>query len=262
MSIMDIEETASGDIVLAGYFNGIVDLDPGPGVDIHEEGGWHETFIVKLDPNGGFKWAKSWTAGGDEFPQSTPAIAIDPDDNIRVTHEFMLLTDLDPGPGIDVRYSSGGTDVFISKFDPDGNYISAITWGGLHDDIVDGMLIDHSNSIWVGGRFGGTVDFDPGPGVDEHTAAPEPYGSYLSRFDLEGDYLGVQIWDQDWPMHDIACDDFNNVYFGGTLEYYEGGTDFDPGPKTEIRNPPGPSDQGQYLSDAFLVKTPQDGNWW
>ena len=260
--ITDIKETAEGDIVITGCFRGILDLDPGPGAEIQDSEGVESAFIIRLDPDGGFKWGVAWTATAEQMPMYTPAVAIDSNDNIYVTDEFGYLTDLDPSPELDLRFSNGATDIFLSKFDAEGNYLWAITWGGTYVDDADSILIDNSQTLWVGGGFSETVDFDPGPDSDLHSAAKGDTWSFLSKFDLDGNYLGVQIWDQMWPVHDLNCDQFNNVYFGWYFGFHSGAMDFDPGPKEDIHSSVGPDTTPEHADDAFLVKTPADGNWW
>jgi hypothetical protein len=48
-----------------------------------------------------------------------------------------------------------------------------------------GVIADNYNSIYVTGRFNGTVDFDPGPGIDEHTSSGLE-DAYICRFLPDG----------------------------------------------------------------------------
>jgi hypothetical protein len=73
----------------------------------------------------------------------------------------------------------------VSKFDSDGNFIWARTWGGggLYelDDIGYAVMADNSGHIYVTGQYAGTVDFNPGPGADYHTATEYYIPGYTSK---------------------------------------------------------------------------------
>jgi hypothetical protein len=85
--LADIEQVSGmtidnqGSLFLVGNFWGDVDFDPGPSEDRHQapmSGG----YLLKLDENGGFIWARTWA--GANGNASTSALAVN-DSNICVT---------------------------------------------------------------------------------------------------------------------------------------------------------------------------------
>ena len=70
--------------------------------------------------------------------------------------------DFDPGPGTSIISGLRDWSV-ITKFDSDGNFNYAAPFAGYSSGRR--IVTDPSESIYVTGGFGGTVDFDPGPGV-------------------------------------------------------------------------------------------------
>jgi len=257
---MGVALDASAAVYVAGRFKGIVDFDPGPGEDIYDSEGLTGIYLSKFDSSGHFQWAAIWTGGAD--PQSGgPRIAVDPGGNIYVADIFYLQVDLDPGPGLDVHVSNGGDDVFLSKFNPSGDYLWGRSWGGISSEEVNAILVDNSDDVLVLGGFECTVDFDPGPGVDERVADYE--ASFLSKFDSAGDYLAVSTWGvREWHynLRQIAGDHFSNVYI---TDAFRGVWDFDPGPGTEFREAtPSTINPINDFSDVYLLKIPPDGNWW
>ena len=92
---------------------------------------------------------------------------------------------MDPGAGVCTVHSQGQGDVLLSKFDLDGNFVWARTWGGSKDDRGESVTLDNLGNVLITGMFADTVDFDPGPGVDDITA-PYGYDVYLSKFPPSG----------------------------------------------------------------------------
>ena len=98
------------------------------------------------------------------------AIAIDPAGNILLTGSYTWTVDLDPGPGAMTFTSNGSTNIYLAKYDPSGNFIWGISAGSTGTDIASGLAVDAAGDIYLTGRFTGTVDFDPGPGLVNGTA--------------------------------------------------------------------------------------------
>jgi hypothetical protein len=88
--------------------------------------------------------------------------------------------------------------------------------------------MDH---VYAGGAYSGTADFDPGPGVEEHTSYNSWFDAYLSRFDTEGTFEWVRVWGG--PAHQsvdgLDVDTQGNVFVAGIFHF---AVDFDPGPGT------------------------------
>ena len=86
----------------------------------------------------------------------------------------MYLSDFDPGPDVDFHTSNGELDIFISKFDLDGNYHWARTWGDGTIDVGYGVTVDFAGNVLATGYFAGHVDFDPGLRVEWHDTQGHP----------------------------------------------------------------------------------------
>ena len=112
-------------------------------------------------------WARTWGGPGDDHGYS---VAVDNSGNVFVTGSFWDTVDFDPGPGVDNHSSDGPDNIFLSKFDSSGNFVWARTWGGKWPDRGYSVAVDGSGNAYVTGVFDFTADFDPGPGVDNHTS--------------------------------------------------------------------------------------------
>jgi hypothetical protein len=117
----------NGNIYLTGYFENTVDFDPGPSVAEQKSNGGFNIYLSKLDSSGNFVWVRTW--GGSGWDKGN-AIAFDPTGSLYITGEFCDRVDFDPGSGTDWHESTGYNDIFLSKFDLDGNFKWAHTWGG------------------------------------------------------------------------------------------------------------------------------------
>ncbi len=252
----DIVIDGNGNVIVCGGFDGVVDMDPGPGEDWHDSEEVSACFFSKFDPDGNFKWSRSLTALSNSNTSDSPFLGVDADNCIYITSSFKLVVDFDPGPGLDLRISSGGWDAFLTKYDPDGNYQWVLTWGGEGSERVNYMTVDSFDNFYIGGRFRDTVDFDPGPGIEERTPA-ESYGWFLSKFNSDYGFEWVAAWDMDMG-HEIASDSSGNVYLAYRYHTNDGPVDLDPGPTEWYL------DTELYPNSyhAYILKMPYDFYWW
>lgn len=157
---------ASGNVYTTGILNATADLDPGIGnYNLSSAGiGNHDGYISKLNALGDFVWAKQLggAVGSELFISS---IVIDADSNVYTLGNFSQTVDFNPGPGTYNLTSSGSYDVFISKLDNVGNFVSTIQFAGLAFDDGRSLTLDNAVNIIATGNFKATSDFDPQAGV-------------------------------------------------------------------------------------------------
>ncbi len=133
---------ASGNIIVSGYFGsssitfGITTLT-NTGM-----------FVVKYDSNGNVVWAKNagGTAGGEALSCSTDASG-----NILVTGWFGGSS---ISFGTDTLTNTGIWDMFIVKYDSNGNVLWAKSAGGTGYDVAYSCSTDAGGNIVVTGYFG------------------------------------------------------------------------------------------------------------
>ena len=158
-----IDIDGNNNIYTTGYYLGTQDFDPGSGVyNLPTEGSFN-AFLLKLDAQGNFIWARHLNGGGTGDGVD---LALDKADNIYVIGDFTGTIDFDPGPGsflINDLYSESA----LIKFDPNGDFIYAAAFRniGSADNFSRRMYVDDSLNIFITGYVGGTTDFDPGPNV-------------------------------------------------------------------------------------------------
>ncbi len=176
-----------------------------------------------------YKWAKSIGGTSNDFSYS---IAIDASNNVYITGTFRYTADFDPGT--DTAYLTAVNnyeDIFIAKYDTNGNYIWAKSIGGTSNDYSYCIAVDVNNNVYITGSFRYTVDFDPGPGTANLIAVNNYKDGFFAKYDTYGNYLwakNIGGTSEDYS-NCIAVDTSNNVYITGTFRYT---VDFDPGPGT------------------------------
>ncbi len=227
---------------------GYGDLLPGKPVTVYF---MHTSTVAAEAPTPSFGWARTW--GGSATDQGY-SVSVDASNNAYVTGRFEGTVDFDPGPDDDWHTSIGLVDAFLSKFDSSGAFLWAKTWGGSAPVTVSySVSVDISGNVCVTGSFNGTVDFNPGSGVDKYTTNGGD-DIFLSKFDSSGAFLWAKTWGgtgAEWG-YAVATDASGNVYVTGFFMVI---VDFDPDPVGEDWH----TSNGIY--DAFLSKFLPDGSW-
>ena len=184
-----IATDAAGSVYVSGQFDGSVDFDPGPGTTTLTAVGANDVFIVKLDANGALVWAKQ--LGGTNGSIENKAITIDKRGNVITTGTFSGTLDFNPGAAAQNLTSSGWGSIYISKLNSDGNFLFAKKIGGANTSSGNAIALDHNDNIITAGFFSSTVDFDPGPGVNNLTTSGGgfDFDVFINKLDSTGNYI-------------------------------------------------------------------------
>jgi hypothetical protein len=243
--VSSIATDATGNIYITGMFDDSLDFDPGAGTAwlySHAQPiGWN-AFLLKLDANGNFQWAKNFES--NEYSLGT-ALSVCSNNDILVTGIFEDSLDVDLGQGItNVVSINGSYDAFTFRLSPMGNVIWNNVLAGPQDDYARTVAEDAQGRVLVGGEFRDSVDFDPGPGFH-----------WLSSFGLSDIYLQVIDANGFWV---------DALQFGGNISesaqgvhasngaifvcgQFSGGVDLNPFAQVATHVSAG-------SSDAFLIK--------
>ena len=242
----------SGGVYTTGNFAGTLDFDPGPGTFTMSASAF-DCFILKLDANGNFVWAKQ-IGGVGSSNECGYAITIDTNSNIYTTGYFQGFGDFDPGVGTYTLSALLGHDVFISKLDPSGNFVWAKQFGGFNDEFGNSISVDITGNVYTTGYFLGNVDFDPGAG-SFNLASNGLDDVFISKLDPSGNFIWAKKLGSTGSdrSYDITLDGSSGVY---TTGYFGGTLDFDPGAGTFTMTPVG---VGTY--PAFISKLDASGNF-
>ncbi|MDP2384891.1 MAG: SBBP repeat-containing protein [Bacteroidota bacterium] len=227
--ITSITVDASGNVYTTGKFDGTADFDPGIGTFTLTSVGTSDIFVSKLDVNGNFVWAKQF---GGTYNEVANVIKVDASGNVFLAGSFSDPVDFDPGAGTLILDSPSGFDIFVSKWDTDGNFIWVKQMGGVGNQTGIDMTMDTTGNIYTTGYFAGTPDFDPGASTYTLSAIGTN-DVYVSKLDVNGDFVWVKsigsASTSNLNSNSIELDASGNVYTSG---YFNGTLDFDPGATT------------------------------
>lgn len=111
-------------------------------------------FIAKISPSGNWVWVKTFGEALDG--ERDNKIGIDPAGNLYVVGGFKGLVEFSPSVS---KVSKGGVDIFVAKFDSNGNLLWVETTGSTLDDRANNLAIDKFGNIYITGEFRDKVAF-------------------------------------------------------------------------------------------------------
>jgi len=251
----DIITDNNGGVYLTGFFEGLVDFDPGLNTTYNVQSSNFlnfypsssntipDGFILKLNSNGNFVWVQqfgspliaysSYSYYTFEYGNNSGrAITIDNNNNVYITGFFEGGVDFDADPN-DTHYlystysyyDYADYSSFVLKLNAQGGFIWAeALYKGIGYDIVT----DGSNNVLLTG-FRDKY-------YSSYTESDSGHDIAISKLDANGNiqwehYLGNQ--QNGNAGYSIAVDNCNNVFIGGD---YKEMVDFDPSANDNILN--------------------------
>ncbi len=164
-------------------------MDPTEGVDGYTAEGYNNGFVTRVYPDGSYAWTVTFGQGDTNGTAAASGMGVAPDGGILLTGPFAGSVDFDPGPGEDIHSSPWSLDAFLTRLNGDGSYAWTLTFGGDHTDYGYAVGTDAEGNIFLTGTFLRTVDFDPGPGFDWHTAQYNWLGDqFVTSLGPDGSY--------------------------------------------------------------------------
>jgi hypothetical protein len=161
-------------LYLTGYFTDSLRLG---GALLYSASGTNNFFLAKYDLNGSIQWATGDAVSGLDLRK---AVSSDAAGNAYVCGSFS-----GSGNFFDKEIiSKGSDDIFLTKFDPDGNVLWAKSFGSKVNDGAYAIGVSRSGKIVITGSFGDTAFF----GVTK-LAAKGTTDIFLAAFDAEGNSI-------------------------------------------------------------------------
>jgi hypothetical protein len=146
--IATCETDPFGNVYLSGlYFSKTITTE----IDTLTNNGLMNHFIAKYDKNGKLLWAKSAGGNNHDGPATaTREFFVDENGNAFCTgsnwSEFTFA-------GQTIKPVSGSEDIFLLKYDKDGNEVWGVDYGGLGRNAGRGITTDKNGNIFLTGSF-------------------------------------------------------------------------------------------------------------
>lgn len=230
----DLSSTVSvesnGNIILSGPFIVTVDFDPSANTTSlsSSTSNLQDIYIAKYSNNLAFQWVKDIDAR--QPLNNNPKLVLDSSSNIIITGTFASTSDFDPGAGVvQVSPSSTAAQIFLAKYDVNGNYVWVKTIGNTGSDIARNIAIDTTNNIYFIGNFAGIVDFDPNAGISNLDSLIGT--NFFAKYDNNGAYIYAN--NLNVTINALLVDNNNETVLSGT---FAGLRDFDPAATTANLN--------------------------
>jgi hypothetical protein len=229
---------AAGNVVVAGGFQGSIDLGGGP-LTAASSKPQFDIFVAKFDAAGAHVWSKSF---GSTLGQKITGLALDSTGAAIFTGDFASGLDLGGGP----LANAGGLDVFVAKLDPTtGVHVWSKSFGAVADQHLTGVAVDGADSVLVSGYFSSGIDFGAPVGMKTSMGGQDLFVAKL-------DSAGAVVWGNgygdgsDQLAYGVAANAAGDVLVTGG---FQGNIDFSGGIV-----------QSTLEDNAFLAKLDAGGN--
>ncbi len=234
-----IDVDSNGDVYVTGAFTNTLTFSDGTTLTAYGESS-ADIFIVKYSSTGTLLWAKS--VGGTSYDVSNDLVVDDVGD-IYLTGRFQGTASF----GTLTVSSAGNKDIFIAKYDTNGNEQWVKRAGGNGDDRGKGITLDDAGNIYVVGSYSEQVDFD---GTQLQQAIGER-DIFIAAYDNQGSLMwakGLGGGGSNDEALDVATAANGDIYLTG---YFLGLSVFGNGINLE---------GSSGYSDAFIAKADSSGN--
>jgi hypothetical protein len=201
----------SGNAIITGYFEGPTAVF---GNYTLSTANVNDFYVVKYDPNGNVLWAKSSNGSGNGL--LTFGVCCDASGNIFVTGIFgSTLAVLGT---YTLTRPAGGEDVFIVKYDPNGNVLWArrSQGGAVAGNAGNSVSADQAGNVFIAGAFS-----SPTLSFGTYTLTNTGYSNiFLTKYDTNGNVLwaksaGGQGGD---AAYTICTDAGGNAFIAGAVQ--------------------------------------------
>lgn len=215
----------AGNVYLTGKFRGTVDFDPGTGTQNLTAPTTGEIYFAKYDKDGNFVFVKNISVSGVTYK----GIGADAAGNVYFAGTFTGRPDFDTGAGTQTLVSKGEQDIFVVKYDTNGNIVNKFAIGNSKNEDLKALTVDKAGNCYLGGGSAGVIDMDPGTAV-KNLSYPI---CFIAKYDASGNHIfhkNISTFEKNELLIDpgaivLTTDKDGSVYAAGCFfvdEYYAG----------------------------------------
>jgi len=177
--------------------------------------GKQDVFVAKYNSSGALQWA---TYYGGENTEFCSGIAIDKGGNLFVTGYTQSISGIATTGAYQTKLggTKGAYDAFLAKFSNAGKLIWGTYFGGELDDVSNGVTVDRSNNVIIGGYTDGSTTGIASSGAFQKSSGGS-YDVIMAKFTDNG----VLIWSTYFGGKNVeealgfATDPAKNIYVTG-----------------------------------------------
>ncbi len=221
---------ADTNYISGSLFQNTIYVNPNGTTNLTAPGATTQIALTKFDKHGNLLWGKHF--GGIATSEAPHGIGTDAQKNIYVTGYFgsttttgALNANFNPAGGGTIS-TQGNEDIFVAKYDKDGNYPWAFGLGNIGQETQErawDISTDASGNSSVVGGFHGTMNFDP-LGTALNLSLPDASaGLFIAKYNSSGicqwaeilDVKGTSVFNETYATCDL--DNFGNLYVAGNF---------------------------------------------
>jgi len=182
---ISISVDPKGHVLLTGSFEGTIGIE---NQTVSSFPGTTDIFVIKLLSTGKLMWMKMCGGSSGDFAYD---IESDSDENVYITGAFSDEAYFSP----DVINPRGIIDIYLTKFNKDGQVIDIVTAGGALLDAGLDIVLDDEENVYITGYFEGDSDFSPYISIPGTNSPNAFIGKIPKQRFREGYKIGsVQSW--------------------------------------------------------------------
>ncbi len=205
---VSVATDAAGNVYLGGHTTSSDSIASGGFQNTY--GGSSDAFLVKFDSSGNRLWATYYGGSGNE---QTSGVATDAVGNVYLLGWTDGSNNLAAG-GFKNTWPGGQYDLFLVKFDSNGNRLWATYYGSNQGSFPFGVATDPAGNVYITGE---TEDADSIASGGFRNTLRGTEDAFLVKFDAEGNRIWATYYgglSSDYAQC-IATDAAGNVYIGG-----------------------------------------------
>ncbi|MFZ0455266.1 MAG: choice-of-anchor D domain-containing protein, partial [Ignavibacteriaceae bacterium] len=191
-----------GNIYVTGIYSDSANFD----TNILYTGGGEDVFLAKYSTSGQLLWIRH---GGGEYDDYSNDVTTDKQGNVIITGGYEYSASFNSaylnGPGIN--------NIFIVKYDPQGNILWAKNGGGNGYNIGNSIATDSQNDILIAGAISDTVTFD-----SDNIFSFGYSDAMIAKYDPSGNLIWIKHAGGSENYNyaeDISLDRNDNIYMTG-----------------------------------------------
>jgi gliding motility-associated-like protein len=240
---------ASGNVYVSGFFDG-PSITFGSCTLTAPSNGNEHLFLVKYDRNGNALWVKGASC---TYGNSGISLALDATGHLYMAGSFSYS---DITFGTTTLINAGSSDLFLVKYDLNGNVIWAKSYGGNSSDGAMAVKTDPNGNVYLAGSFSSSsISFGSISLANTNNNGMYSYDFYIVKFDANGNILWAKSGGGSYSdaAYSMAVDDLGNAFIAGEF----GSLFVTIGPFTLLQQNNTP---GWATTDVFLAKYNSNGD--